>query len=447
MMTSPSASYKAILKLTLPITVGAIAQNIILATDAIFMAKVNEVSLDAVGISGLFFSTLFVIGLGISVGVQIIIARLHGEKNHTGIKDVFQDSFKIFILLGLVLWGLMDWLGAIILKDLIQSEKVLQESLLYLENREWGILIAMMSLAFRALFLGISRSSIITWATIATAIANVILNYLLIFGHAGFPQLGIAGAGMASSMAEILGLICFYIYLKRNSETKAFFQKLKWNFSMVNIQRIHRIASPLMLQNLLSHTGWFLFFIVIEKSGERALAISVVIRIIYMFQMAPFWGFSAATNTMVSYAIGENKSQEVKPLLKRISILAIMTSLLFAIPNFFFPTWIIGLALNNSGQKDLLHACIPTLHVVTVALIFLSVSTTYFSGVSGTGNTRYALFLESIIISIYLLLAWMLSSFANAGVEMIWLCEVFYFLAIGITSYHYIQGDKWKEKI
>jgi Na+-driven multidrug efflux pump len=76
MLEKQSISYSQILKLAFPIIIGGIAQNIIMATDAFFMAMVDEVSLDAVGLAGLFFSTVYILGLGFSIGVQILIARL-----------------------------------------------------------------------------------------------------------------------------------------------------------------------------------------------------------------------------------------------------------------------------------------------------------------------------------------------------------------------------------
>lgn len=445
-MMNATGSYKNILSLALPITFGAIAQNIILATDALFMAGVDEVALDAVGIAGLFYSTLFTLGFGFSIGVQILIARRHGEKKNEAIGDIFNTSFQFLVLTGLILWIFMEWAGPFLIEKMIKSGPVCDSAIIYLNERDWGILFLMANLSFRALYLGLSNSKVVTWATIVTALANVILNYVLIFGHIGFSKMGIAGAGLASSLSEIIGFIFFIV---RSGKIKNQFglQIFKrWKLRAEEIVSINKIAAPMMMQNFVSHSGWFIFFIIIEQLGVRALAVSVLIRIIYMFQMAPFWGLSAATNTLVSFSIGENQQDSVLSILRRISGIAIFTSLLISIPNFFFPDWVISLALNGNNQGGLIQDSIPVLRVISIALILFSVSMVYFSGVTGSGNTKFGLLLECFVIVCYVILAAFLGSLNNIDVAIVWLVEPFYFFLIGLISYLYMAKGRFKNK-
>jgi Na+-driven multidrug efflux pump len=88
---------------------------------------------------------------------------------------------------------------------------------------------------------------------------------------------------------------------------------------------------------------WFLFFIIIEQSGELALAISVIIRVIYMFIMTPFWGLGAATNTLVSFSLGEKKQEQINSLLKRMIVLSLLLTIPFIFLNVFFGFEILNL--------------------------------------------------------------------------------------------------------
>jgi Na+-driven multidrug efflux pump len=212
------------------------------------------------------------------------------------------------------------------------------------------------------------------------------------------------------------------------------------------MKQVFGVSSPVMFQYFISHAGWFLFFIIIEQNGARALAISVVIRMVYMFQMVPFWGFSSATNTLVSFAIGEGRTNAVMPLLKRITIMSMLASLPFVLLNSIFPEWVIGLSLGGANES-LLNDCIPTLHVISVALFCFSVAMTWFSGVSGSGNTRMALWIETITILVYCLLAWFLGIVLQSSVEIIWLTEPVYFLLLSLVSIAYMLSGKWKGKV
>lgn len=153
------------------------------------------------------------------------------------------------------------------------------------------------------------------------AISNVILNYGLIFGNFGLPEMGVAGAAVASSLAEIIGLIWFALMPTwANTTERLIFSFLEMATRCDENHLFYCITCH--VSEFCSHAGWFLFFIIIEQSGERALAVSVIIRIRYMFQMVPFWGLSSASNTLVSFTIGEDEYQDVLPLLKRITWLS-----------------------------------------------------------------------------------------------------------------------------
>lgn len=444
-LKSSAVSSRRILQLALPIILGGIAQNVILATDVIFMSRVDEVALDAVGIAGLFFSTVYIIGLGFSTGVQILIARRHGEKQHHAIGNLFDNSLLFLLLSSGILWLGMEVLGPPILKSLISSQAVYDSAIVYLDQRAWGITFALVNLAFRAFFIGISSSAVITWSTIGIALANGVLNYGLIFGNWGMPELGIAGAAIASSLSESAGLIIFlaYIFSKRLQKEFSLFESWKWDWPAM--KQILNTATPVMFQYFISHAGWFLFFIVIEHNGERALAISVLVRMIYMFQMVPFWGFSAATNTLVSFAIGEGRNEQVIPMLKKITFYALLSCLPLVGLNLIAPEWVLGLAVDPM-HVELVQDSIPTLYVISAALIFFALAMTWFSGVSGSGNTRTALWIETGAILVYLLMSYVLGIVLEADVHIIWLTEPCYFLMMGLVSFLYIRSGRWKGK-
>ena len=445
-MTQSNYSVSSILKLALPIILGGIAQNVILATDVFFMARVDEISLDAVGLAGLFFSTVYILGLGFSTGVQILIARRHGEKANHSIGNIFDNSLIFLFCTSLVLWVAMEYLGPPVLKTLIQSEAVYEKAILFLDQRTWGITFAMINLAFRAFYIGTSKPGIIIWSTLIMALTNIFLNDALIFGKYGFPALGIEGSAIASSLSEISAMIIFIGYTFIGKFNRAFNLFGSWKLNVPVMKHIVKIASPVMFQYFVSHAGWFLFFIVIEQSGERALAISVVIRMIYMFQMVPFWGFMSATNTMVSFAIGEGRSAEVMSILRKITGMSIVAALPFMALNFIIPEWVIGLAVEDK-TGGIISDSVQTLHVITIALFFFAIAMTWFSGVSGSGNTRTALWIETTTIAMYLIVAWFLGIFLKEAVHIIWITEPIYFMMLGMISYIYMRSGKWKGKM
>jgi Na+-driven multidrug efflux pump len=125
---------------------------------------------------------------------------------------------------------------------------VYQSAILYLDDRAWGITFAFVNLAFRSFFIGISSSSIISWSTFATAAANVVLNYGLIFGNFNLPAMGISGAAIASSLAEIVGTIVFFSYAFVGKFHQSFQLFAQWKWKKDVMAHITKIASPVMFQ-------------------------------------------------------------------------------------------------------------------------------------------------------------------------------------------------------
>jgi len=335
--------------------------------------------------------------------------------------------------------------GPFILGPMIHNPVIEQQALHYLDHRAWGILFAFINLGFRAFYIGISKPNVTLLALFLTAGANVILNDVLIFGKYGCEPLGIQGAAIASSLAELCGTLVFVLAIFYQAFVKKFrmFQSLLPSRKL--LKPIFSTSLPVMLQYFVSHLGWFLFFIIIEQNGPRALAVSIVIRMVYMFQMVPFWGFSSATNTLVSRLIGEGLSSSVIPVLKRISLFAMIAAVPLILLNVIFPESLMALALNKN-DATLIADCIPTLYVVSSALLFFAVGSVWFSGVSGSGNTKITLLIEVLTIAFYCLVAWLLGIFLRADVAVIWLTEPLYFLVLTLASLLYMYSRRWEGK-
>jgi putative MATE family efflux protein len=436
-------SYRHIIKLAAPIVLGGLAQTIIMATDAFFMAQVGEISLDAVGLAGLFFGTFFILGFGFSIGTQILIARRDGEKKQDEIGKIFDNSLLFLLLSSVLMFALMFWLAPTMLHSIIKSSEIYEETIIYLNYRSWSIIPAMIALNYRGFFIGISQSNIITYSTFAMAIANILLNYGLIFGNFGLPEMGIAGAALASGISEFVAIAAFFLYAYRHDFHSRFKLFAMRHFDKKEMFHVVDVASPMMVQHFISHAAWFLFFAIIEQSGTRALAISVVIRMIYMFQMVPFWGLNAATNTLVSYAIGEGKSEQVIVIIKRILLLGFISAAVVVSPNFFIPESVIGLAVSDIS---LIQDAVPTLYVISFSMFMIAIGFTMFAVVTGSGNTKTALVIEIIIIFLYMLICYTLGIVMKAPVHIIWFTEPLYFMIMGIAGFLFFKFGNWRHK-
>jgi len=434
------ATYKDIWRIAYPITIGSLAQTILGITNTAFLARVGEMELGSSTIGNVFYFVLVMVGMGFGIGSQILMARKAGENNPQAIGKIFDHSIILLVVLSLLIFGLVSFFSHGILSLIIKSPHIQVGAGEFLKYRIWGIFFAMSAMAFRAFYVGISQTRIITYSAIVMAVLNVVLDYVLIFGHFGFPKMGLAGAGLASAISEAAaaGYLVVYTIFKRDIKNFRLFKFDDINETMFS--RVVRLSAPVVLQNLISMGSWFAFFVFIERLGEHELAISNVVRSSYMIMMTPVWGYSSAANSMVSNLIGQDRAADVIGLLKKIVKLSAITSLAIALFSVVFGRFMLQLVA--SGDK-LVNDSMYSFYIATLATFVFSISVILFSGVSGTGATRAAMFLEITNIAIYLSYVFVCAVLIGTPVEVVWISEVLYWFMMGTFSYYYLKSKRW----
>ena len=434
-------SYKKIWQVSYPIILGSIAQNLINFTDTAFLGRVGEVALGGGALGGIFYLAVFMLGLGFGMGEQILVARRLGENHFKEIGKIVNQSLIFLLMLALVAFIILRFGSEWILGNYVQSQEVKLSTAAFLDFRAYGIFFAFINVLYRSLYVGLANTKIITYTTFLLAGVNIILDYLLIFGHFGFPKMGISGAALASVIAEISAMIYFIIYthIKLDRKKYELFRKIK--FEKQRMMRLLKVATPTMIQQFVSLSVWFVFFLFVEKLGEASLAVSNIIRSIYVLLMVPIWGFATASNTLVSFLMGKGRSNDVMKLIYKILILSFGSVLLIVIGGFIFPKAFLSVYTNNTV---LISMGIPVLKVVSIGALFLSIGFIFFSGVAGTGRTNISMLIEFLVLTIYLFYTHAVIFSWHGDVSMAWTAEWVYGFLMSFISWIYLKSGKWK---
>ena len=441
---SVTLSYRTIWKISYPIFLSLLAQHIIIVVDTVFLGRVGEIELGASAIGGLFYVSLFILGFGFGTGTQILIGRRNGEKNYHQIGTYVDHSIYFLLVLGLILFFVTRFVSSDVLKLILSSENIYKASKEYLDIRIWGLMFAFINMAFRAFYIGVTKTRYLAYTATLMAIVNITLDYLLIFGNYGFPEMGIAGAALASVIAEASAVLFFVLItiIKVDLSKYNLFRFPKLNLSIIKV--ILDVAGFIMFQFFVSILSWFTFFMIIEKTGERNLAVSNILRSLYMIFTIPIFGLGSATSTIVSNMIGEGKQKSVLPTIYRISIISLISILGFIVITYIFQWDIISF---YTSDPSLIEYTLGPLKVILGVLVIFAVSIIIFNGVAGTANTKISLVIEIIAMILYLSLAYYLAIASKSSIETIWATEYLYFSTLGILSFWYLKTGKWKKKV
>ncbi len=436
-------SYRQIWHIAYPILISLLMEQLIGMTDTAFLGRVGEVELGASAIAGIFYTVIFMVAFGFSIGSQILMARRNGEGRYREIGNLFYQGIYFQLGLAATLFLLSYLFSPLILKRIISSPAVYEASISYLHWRVFGAFFACCAVMFRAFFLGTTQTKTLTLNSMVMVLSNVVFNYLLIFGKLGFPALGIAGAAIGSSLAELVSLLFFILYTRRRIDIRKYGLNRIPAFQPAVLRRMLDISFWTMIQNVISLSTWFLFFLYIEHLGERALAVTNIIRsvsgILFMVMMA----FASTCGSLVSNLIGMGKADCVLGTIRQ----HVRIAYLFVLPLIglfvLFPTETLSI---YTDIPELQQAAVMSLYVMCSAYLIQVPGNVFFQSVSGTGNTRAAMLLELCALAIYVSYITYVVFLRRADVAICWTSEGVYGALIFLLCWQYIRRGSWKGK-
>lgn len=443
-MTKASTySYRNIWKVAYPILISLVMEQMIGLTDTAFLGRVGEIELGASAIAIVYYMVLFMIGFGFSLGAQIIIGRRNGEGRYRETGKIFWIGLYFVLGLSGIIILLSELFSPWLMKFMVSSPAIYEAALSYVRWRLPGMVFAFITAMFRAFYVGTTQTKTLTLNSIVMVLSNIVFNWILIFGKLGCPALGITGAAIGSSLAELVSLIFFTIYTWRKCDRRKYGLDKASGFDASELKGMMPVCSWTMIQNTISISTWFIFFLYIEHLGERALAVSNITRSVSGLIWVVLQAFSATCSTLVSNIIGEGHQEKVMSLVKRILKLSYGIVSVMIILFCLFPEMI---ARIYTDIPDLINASVPAM-VVMCSSYFLNVGgQVFFQAVSGTGSTKTAFKLEMVALTVYMIYCTVIIGIVKLDVAICWTAEHVYAGMLFLCSWLYMRSGRWKNR-
>lgn len=434
---------RQILHIAGPILISLLMEHLIGMTDTAFLGRVGEIELGASALASVYYLAIFMLSFGFSTGVQIMIGRRNGEGRYSAIGPIFNQSLIFQLLLALSLFAISKVGSPFILRQLIQSPQVYEATIQYLDWRILGFFFSFTALTFRAFYVGIADTRTLTANSLLMVSSNVLLNYLLIFGKLGLPALGIAGAAIASSIAELISLLFFVFYTMKHIDIKRYALFRFYHLEKKLLGRILNISVWTMIQAFISISTWFLFFIAVEHLGERQLAITNVLRNISSLFFIIVSAFATALSSLVSNLMGAGQQQQIMPTIWKTSRVCYWFVLPLLLVMAVFPVPVMRIYTDHT---ELIHAAIPAFYVMIFVYLLSVPANLLFNTVSGTGNTRSALGIEIIALTFYTFSVIYLVMWLKTDIAICWTTEYVYLFFMGSLAYGYMKKGNWRKR-
>ncbi len=447
MTTQLNITYRKIWQIAFPLILGSAGQNIVALSDSVFLYYKSEEDFAAIGFVGVFYLVMSAIGYGFSKGGQVMIARRMGEGKPEEVGRNFFDMLYFQLALAALVFLFLQFGCPMVFKYFVKSPEIYAKSLAFLKYRSFGVFFSYSGLAIISLYTGVARTKFIMIDTGLMGLLNIIFCYGFVFGKFGLPDMGIAGAGLASTLAEIIALVLFVVYMffDKKIETYHLFKPRKLDTGLIRAQM--KISLPSVAQPVVGIGSWFLFFSFVETYlGVRDLAITNLVRMVYLFLSIPSWGFASSVNTLVSNVIGQRQYANVFPTIRKTTILCMAVTAIIAIPILGFPNTFLEPLLQRTGDATLLHEAIPILRLLIIILALFSIGGIYFNALASTGSASVGLLYQFICVVFYLIYVYFILRFTHLGLFWAWTAEIFYWILMLFLVRHFLKSDKWHPK-
>lgn len=310
---------RKILNIAIPVCLGQLGHVLVGVVDSMMVGNYGEagsdigaLSLAAASLANGLFTVVLVFGIGLAYGVTPLVANTQGDGDSIRLTSLLRHSVLICGISGLILFGLLSG-SSFLLKYFDQKEEVVALAIPYFNIMVFSMVPLMLFLSFKQFAEGLSHAKQAMYITLIANLVNVVLNYLLIYGKFGFPEMGLNGAGWGSFGARLFMLIMMILYFKKSKYFKEYLDGLKFKaISMDIIKRIMNIGIPIGLQWVFE-VGAFAFAAVMmgwigaDQLAAHQVAISIA-SITYMLAS----GISSAATVRVGVEYGRKNMPELR---------------------------------------------------------------------------------------------------------------------------------------
>lgn len=435
--------YPALLRIALPLSLGAFVQFLVVLTDNLFLARVGEDALNGAGNGGMLYVTAVMLGVGLSAGVQIVIARRSGEGRAKEVGSWLGTGLRLSVFLSVALFVLYLGMDAFLFDHILDSETILAVMREFLSIRMIGLFVYLPSLMFTGFYTGIARTGILTVSMGLTAGLNILFDWFLVFGIGVFPAMEHEGAALATLIAEAIGLAFLLVYTYRRYG-RGEFDLLQTVFERKKGQarRLLMLSYPIMVQQVLALATWTTFYFLVEKVGGMELKVSHIVRNTYLLALVTVMGIGYTTRTIVSTLIAEGRQDVLPTALRRLVLLNFAGALLLCHGLVAYPTLLASLFF--PGDAPGFVALTRSFRVVFFAILVFSVSSVLLNTIEGSGKTRQAMSIELGVIAVYLFLVYWMTIISAQPIHIIWMSDYLYFGLLTVCCAVYLRLSSWK---
>ena len=411
--------YKPILRLALPGMLENILQVLLGVVDIYFVGKIGTKAIAGVGVTNLTMNVYIAFFLALSIASGALISRYTGQNSNENVSRALNTSISMGLLVALFFGFLNLILAKEILGILGAGEDIFAYAYPYfIAVAVPCVFLCLQMILSSALRAGGDGKTPLKVVAI-TNIINIILDYFLIFGLFNFSGFGVLGAGLATSIARLIGVILLIRYIKKiHPEVHISFSNI-FKPQMAMLKKLTKISLPAAGEKLIMRSGQIIYGGMIIRIGTEAYAAHNIAGTIESFSYLPGTGFSIAAAALVGQNLGRQDKKAAKKMAADAYFLSVILMVTLGAVFFVGAPFLASIFTEDPIVKDLV---IKVLRIIALFQPFLAITLVMTAALQGAGDTKFPMYTSFIgIWGVRVLGVYILSIHFNFGLIGVWL--------------------------
>ncbi len=390
-----------IIAIAFPILVQGIVFQLQSLTDKAFLGNIDLVYISALGAAQLPFNTTLDSLVAICTGIVIIVSQLYGMGNRQDINKYMKSAMFYLWIISSLLFVIWSIFSENIFHLLSVDKEIIKYSIQYVRICSVYFLFLGVDASLQAMLQGYGNTKPIMIAGIIKVVSNILLSYILIFGHMGFPALFITGAAIGTLIANILSCLYLmaYCFFYKKEEYGLLADKTGWK-NIKAFHKIFRLGVPTGMEFFLWNASNLVLVRFLNGFSYKATAIYTLTFGIEVVFYAFLNASSKATMTLMGQSIGAKQKKQADQLLNNCLLLNILIVILSILVFRIFPAQILGLFTKDN---KIIQEAVPFLGFTGLILLPKSFNAVLGNGIRAYGDTKW-MFYSQIIGSAFVIL-------------------------------------------